>query len=440
MNDQQPEKVPVHVALASIGAALDAVDPDRSMLGPQARLRVVTTARSLAGRLEALAGVLLAEANAANASERAVATPLGSWLAIDQNMTRREAAGMIHRADGLAGHPQVAEAAMAGAVSTTQVRAITNLLDGLAPQLDQNQQTRAESLLVDLAKTLDSEALAKAAPRVLAEVSPVDANELLETKLQREAEAAYRSRSLRLWRQAGSVRFEGSLPRLVGEQLITLLDAHSEALRRTAVEARDPLWSEATTDQRRADALAALLKFAAGAKPAPGVGGARVIVKLDYDQLRSAGAGLVGEDSQLSAGELRRACCDAELIPVVLRGGSEVLDVGRTQRLVSAPLRNGLVARDGGCVFPTCAAPPSASEAHHIQPWWAGGETTLANLVLLCHHHHGLCEPARYGLRDQWQVRIGEDQLPEFTPPSRHPQAGQWLQHHRHQQHERIPA
>lgn len=441
MNEQRG-KVPVEVALASIGAALDTVDPDRSLLAPQARLRAATSARNLAGRMEALARLLLAEANATNASEQAASTPLSSWLAIDQNLTRREAAGLVHRATELAQHPSLGKAAVAGKVSTNQVRTITNLLDGLAPRLDPTQQTRAEEFLVALAETLDSEALAKAAPRVLAEVAPTDANELLETRLQREAEAAHRSRSLRFWRQAGSVRFEGSLPRLVGEQFIALLDTHTEALRRTAVEARDPRYTDSSVEQRRADALASLLRSAATAKSQPGTGSARVIVKLDYDQLRAgaAGAGLIGDDVALSAGELRRVCCDAEIIPVVLRGASEVLDVGRARRLVSPAMRAALVARDGGCAFPGCTAPPSACEAHHILPWWAGGATALHNLVLLCHHHHGLCEPARYGTRDQWQVRIGNERLPEFAPPSRHPQAGLWLRHGRHREQERIPA
>ncbi|HQY98508.1 MAG TPA: HNH endonuclease signature motif containing protein, partial [Propionicimonas sp.] len=80
---------------------------------------------------------------------------------------------------------------------------------------------------------------------------------------------------------------------------------------------------------------------------------------------------------------------------------------------------------------PGCTEPPAGCEAHHITPWWAGGETKLTNLVLLCHRHHALIEPARYALRDQWQVRIGVDHLPEILPPSRHPQAGQWLRHSR---------
>lgn len=371
-----------------------------------------------------------------------MSTPLASWLAIEANLTRREASGLLHRADELAQHPSLSEAAVAREVSTGQVRAITGVLEGLAPQLDPAQQARAEEVLLGLARTLDSDALTKAAPRVLAEVAPTDVNELLETRLQREAEAAQRSRSLRFWRRAGSVLFEGSLPMLAGEQFIALLDAHTEALRRTAVESRDPLYTASSSEQRRADALVSMLRAAASTQPESGVATTRVIVKLDYDLLvaGAAGAGLVGDEEPLPAGELRRACCDAELIPVVLRGASEVLDVGRARRLVSSAIRAALMTRDGGCAFPTCTAPPSACQAHHILPWWAGGPTALHNLVLLCHHHHGLCEPARYGVRDQWEVRIGEDHLPEFAPPTRHPQAGSWLRHARQREHERIPA
>ena len=159
-----------------------------------------------------------------------------------------------------------------------------------------------------------------------------------------------------------------------------------------------------------------------------------MIVKLDYHQLhqQAAGAGLVAEGEQLSAGELRRVCCDAGLVPVVLGTASEVLDVGRTARLVTSAIRTALVQRDGGCTFPGCDARPTVCEAHHVVPWWAGGATALTNLTLLCHHHHALVEPARYAIRDQWQVRIAADGVPEFTPPARQDPERRPLRHRRH--------
>jgi len=139
--------VPVEVALARIRVALNSIDPDRSRLAPEARLRVATAARSLTGRLDALTSQLLAEADASHASERATGTPTSTWLAIDQNLTKREAAGALHRATELAAHPVLGQAAVAGKVSTGQVRAINTVLAGLAPQLDSGQQAQAEQLL-----------------------------------------------------------------------------------------------------------------------------------------------------------------------------------------------------------------------------------------------------------------------------------------------------
>lgn len=126
-------------------------------------------------------------------------------------------------------------------------------------------------------------------------------------------------------------------------------------------------------------------------------------------------------------------CCDADLLPAVLGGPSTVLDVGRDRRLVPADLRAALVVRDGGCVFRGCHARPSECEAHHIIPWWKGGATALWNLVLLCHHHHGLVEPARCGVRDQWEIRIADDGVPETIPPRRCDPDRRPLRHARHQ-------
>ena len=67
-----------------------------------------------------------------------------------------------------------------------------------------------------------------------------------------------------------------------------------------------------------------------------------------------------------------------------------------------------------------CDLASGGCDAHHIVPWWEGGRTALSNLLLLCRSHHGVLEPARYGVRDQWTVRIADDGLPEFLPPARY--------------------
>jgi hypothetical protein len=129
---------------------------------------------------------------------------------------------------------------------------------------------------------------------------------------------------------------------------------------------------------------------------------------------RGAGSGVrAGVGSPLSAVAARRLACDAAILPAVLGGGGQVLDVGRERRLFTGPLRRALILRDRGCAFPGCDRPPRWADGHHMIHWADGGETTLHNAVLLCGHHHRLIH------HSPWQVRLNPaDGLPEFIPPA----------------------
>jgi hypothetical protein len=89
----------------------------------------------------------------------------------------------------------------------------------------------------------------------------------------------------------------------------------------------------------------------------------------------------------IAAETARRLCCDAMVGRVLMRGRSEVLDLGRRTRVVSPAQRRALVHRDGGCVFPGCHRHPW-TDAHHLVHWARGGTTDLDNLCLLCRRHH----------------------------------------------------
>ena len=419
--EHRSDRISAGQALAEIEHALNRIETNRQHVVPGDRLEWVRQARRIRGRIEALTGLLTAEADQAQASVQVSGTPLDAWLGTGETLTRREASGAVYQARELAENRSVSQAASQGKIGTGQARAIGKVLKGLAPQLDASQQQAAESAMLAMAASLDADQLARSAGRVLAQVKPEAAPNDEATRRQREVEAAHQQRSLRFFSEGASIRFDGSLPRLEGERWIALLNARAEARRRTALEARDRLAESTTSEQRRADAFIDLLNAAANATPEPGTGTARVIVKLDYQHLHdeAAAAGLIGLDQELSAGELRRMCCDAEIIPMVLGGASQPLDVGRASRLVTAAIRSALTVRDGGCAFPGCDVRPELCEAHHIAPWWTGAATCVSNLVLLCHHHHGLVEPAKDARRDQWQVAIARDGLADFIPPAR---------------------
>ena len=90
----------------------------------------------------------------------------------------------------------------------------------------------------------------------------------------------------------------------------------------------------------------------------------------------------------LGAAEARRIACDTGVIPVVMGGPGEVLDVGRAKRTIPPAIRRALIARDQGCVWPGCKRAPIHCEGHHIEHWLDDGPTSLANTALLCHTHH----------------------------------------------------
>ena len=103
--------------------------------------------------------------------------------------------------------------------------------------------------------------------------------------------------------------------------------------------------------------------------------------------------------------------CDAQVIPVVLGGAGQVLDVGRARRLFDGPLRRALEVRDAGCAFPGCERAARYTDAHHIVAWWAGGDTNINNGVLLCVPHHKEVH------RGYWQIQMTPQGLPQFVPP-----------------------
>lgn len=554
-------KLTTREALTALTRALDSIDhTHRRKIAAPERLDLVREARTLARRVDALVSMLVTEADAAHAARTVTGAPTTSWLALSGGTSAGEAAGLVFGGRQIAEVPAVREATLTGKVSVSQARAIVGVLGQLPETLDASQRAAAQDSLIAQAATLPARALTKLGEKVLAEVAPG----LLTSPAELAIEGARRrKRALarrRLWfgvESDGSIDFEGSLPLAEASQFRATIEALVESERRDgrdrAHDRRDRLALSRSAEQRRADALIALLAQppaaigggkvsdggladGTGAPSARALGGAAAGVDADgagaprtgtqagaqtagtqagatdlgsadgpdadgagvprtgtqagaqtagtqagaadagvFDGLvvdggiadgasaqaglphsgfglaraQSAGAvsaarpqivvtmteeslhrraeqsGLLIDRSELSPGELRRLCCDADLIPVVLGTSSEVLDVGRAARLVTPAIRLALAIRDKHCVFPGCHKPPGSCEAHHVVPWWQGGTTALSNLVLLCPHHHGLIEPLRQHLppdstvNGRWEIRFNERRLPEVVPPLR---------------------
>lgn len=133
-------------------------------------------------------------------------------------------------------------------------------------------------------------------------------------------------------RRDGGISFEGWLDALSGTAFRGLIEQLA-APRPLAENIPDPR----TAPQRNADALVELCDLARGNDQISTAGGEppHVTVTLDYDILIKQLSGATLDYGQrLSPAQARLAACDCKIIPVVLGGASEPLDVGRAQRTV----------------------------------------------------------------------------------------------------------
>ena len=99
---------------------------------------------------------------------------------------------------------------------------------------------------------------------------------------------------------------------------------------------------------------------------------------------------------RVTAEQARRLACQARIIPVVLGGKGEVLDLGRSARLFSPAQRKALAIRDRECTDRRLLDPRRLVRSPPRQPpWSSGGKTDLADGKLLCSfHHHRAHDPA----------------------------------------------
>jgi len=209
---------------------------------------------------------------------------------------------------------------------------------------------------------------------------------------------------------AGLVR--AGIDALVGEQLRAVRDRVADSLGTDGVADAD----DRTMPQRRADAAEELLRHAIGCdRPGGDRPVVTMVVRMSLDQLLDGldglgGARIDGIDAGISATTARILAAEANIIPAVLGGTGEILDLGRARRLFSPAQRQALAEQYGGCAFPGCGHPPSYTEAHHIRWWSHDGPTDLVNGIPLCSFHHHRVHD------DGWEIDM-RDHVPYFIPP-----------------------
>lgn len=300
--------------------------------------------------------------------------------------------------------PHLAAALGAGDISIEACQVVTSMLDRTEGRADPGQWRDAELLLAERARTLSLEHLSKFARQLEAKLDPEG--------LRATEEALKNDRYLIITEdRAGAIVMKGRLDPETAAPIKTAVDALVAAAlhRQRDNDHSDP--NRRSAAQMRADALSEICLHALGCKrSAPTFAKTTIVVRLSMADLKSGkGSAMIdGLSHPISVASARAMAADGQVLPIVLGGKGEVLDLGRAKRPFNTAQRIALGERDGGCAW--CGAPPSFTEAHHIKWWEHGGPTDLVNGLLLCVACHHRVH------RDNWEINIHDGDV-WFTPP-----------------------
>lgn len=291
------------------------------------------------------------------------------WLAVKCRLEQRTARDYVRVAHRLERWTAVRDALAEGRLSYSQARALCRA----SADEDQHELLRVAMRSTVVALEQHIRAL-RSAPSADPEVAE---------DVQQRRTVQWR------WSEDGALRFWGSLPPADGVALI-------EAIETGAGRIHAPSCCERRSGvgARRADALAELARS--------GCPKTTLMLHADLASL----AGREGDRLHLRDGpsippELaRRLTCDSM---ITVAG----LNHGRTRRIISAPQRRALEARDDRvCWMPGCDLTHEL-DGHHIRHWTQGGRTDLDNLILLCPYHHRLFHEGGWHLdRKHGHIRV----------------------------------
>jgi hypothetical protein len=337
-------------------------------------------------------------AASSDVAEEDGARDIAGWLA-----PRIQSDGPAVRADqhlaiGLDTRWSALAAGMAsGVVSVDQARVIVAGLEALPDHVGTDVIAKAEAQLVEYAKEFAPSDLRRMARQILDVVAPEIAEAEEAKRLEDEEQRA--REKCRLILKAigdGTTRLSGLLPDTEATRLRTYLESFASP-RKTG----DALGGEEDRipyPRRFGQAFCALLEHLDPKKlPDHGGDATTLMVTVDLDSLRNElGTGTIVGGEPLSTTAIRRLACEAQIIPVVLGGKGEILDLGRSRRLFSPAQRRAMRARDQRCRAEGCSVPAAWCEAHHLEPWSLGGKTDLDDGVLHCNWHHHRAHDPRY--------------------------------------------
>ncbi len=398
---------PLVRCVRAVSTELDGVAAsDPTYLSADAKAEVLEGLSRQLARLEGLRLAVLASAD--DVAEDAGARSAGAWLAHRTRSDGRDGRRWQRLADAIDQRYAATGAALRdGAVAPAQVEVIVHALDALPADVGPVVRGRAEERLLADAAHFTPRELRVLGRRVLEVVAPEVADDQERRALEAEERRAHdRMRIVTRDLGNGMSRALVDLPTVSMDLWLTQLHAfasprrdHLEAADIPDLERRDPeTGTRIGYPQRLAQAFCTMLeRMPQGVLPAQGGDATTLLVTIDQRWLEEGvGAARLSSGGRLSVGETRRLACNAGIIPMVLGGESQPLDVGRRRRLFGPAQRKAMVVRDRQCRAAGCDVPAAWCEAHHLKPWSAGGKTDLADGILLCGFHHHRAHDRRY--------------------------------------------
>ncbi len=356
---------------------------------------------ALAAQVAALELQVAAHAETVGVGTESGAASAGVWWAVATNQDKGAAIGKTRLGQDLSDRwTRAGTALAAGEVTVDQARVIVNALNDLpAADLDAQVLLDAEIALVDLAADHSPRELRILGARILTVVAPEIGEEHDRKRLEAAEATAAMKRRLTLSRDGhGSVHGRFTIPEAQSAILEKALDALTAPKHVNATDGAGTWVKGRPSAEKQGEAFCELLETLPTEK-LPQVAGmnASIVVLIDLETLTSGvGAAMLETGQPITAAQARRWACEAQIIPAVLGGKSQPMDLGLGKRLFDHYQRIALILRDKGCTAIGCDAPASRCHAHHDDPWSQGGRTDLANGRLLCSHHHARVHDPAY--------------------------------------------
>jgi hypothetical protein len=378
----------------------------------------------LRNRLPLVDHTVIGEATRRNLAESLCQANLARLLTLTLRISPGEAARRVHAAEAVGSRmsmlgqpldpvrPQLAEAQRTGEVSTEQVSIIERALARVdRPGFDPADIAAGEQVLTRFASQFGPKDLRRLAEQVVDHIDPDGSlpNEKLNADrrffhLRPTRDGGYAG-EFRLTGEAG-VKLQALLGPLARPRVTSTVGPDGQP-----IESPDPRHHGQRMHDAVEDVCDRLLRQD---NPVPDSGGtpATVVITIDLDDLLAkTGYGVASDGTLIRTESVLGLADQADIYYAFLNAHGEPLRLGRDRRIATRGQTIALIARDGGCSFPGCDAPPEWTERHHIVPWVDGGTTDLNNLTLLCgYHHHNF-------LAKGWDCRINGDGLPEWSPP-----------------------